>query len=77
MSITHTLENGRLKSRRRVSFEPKPQSVDTANLRREMRLSKDAGHSMMKIHHCHAEKLFEAYEMLHGKPEDLRRTFGE
>ena len=76
MSITHVMENGRLKSKR-FTYEPKPPEIDTADLRRQIRLSKDAGHSKMPTHHTTIEKLLNAWEMLNGKPENLRRTFGE
>ena len=76
MSITHVMENGRLKSKR-FRFEPKPPEVDTAEIRRQIRLSKDAGHSKMPTHHTTIEKLCDAWDLLNGKPEDLRRTFGE
>ena len=76
MSITHVMENGRLKSKR-FSYEPKPPEVDTAEIRRQIRLSKDAGHSKLPTHHTTLEKFCDAWEMLNGKPEDLRRTFGE
>ena len=76
MSITHVMENGRLKSKR-FAFEPKPPEVDTAEIRRQIRLSKDAGHSKMPTHHATLERFCDAWEMLNGKPEDLRRTFGE
>ena len=76
MSIIHTIENGRLKSKR-FTFEPKPPEIDTAEIRRQIRLSKDAGHSKMPTHHTTLEKFCDAWEMLNGKPEDLRRTFGE
>ena len=76
MSITNVMENGRLKSKR-FTYEPKPPEIDTADLRRQIRLSKDAGHSKMPTHHTTLEKLLNAWEMLNGKPENLRRTFGE
>ena len=76
MSITHVMENGKLKSKR-FRFEPKPPEIDTAEIRRQIRLSKDAGHSKMPTHHTTLEKFCDAWEMLNGKPEDLRRTFGE
>lgn len=66
----------RMKSKRFISVE-KPPEVDTADLRRQIRLNKDAGHAKMPTHHVTLEKLLDAWEMLNGKPEDLRRTFGE
>ena len=76
MSITHVIENGRLKSKR-FRYEPKPPEVDTADIRRQIRLNKDAGHAKLPTFHTTLEKLLDAFEMLNGKPEDLRRTFGE
>ncbi len=77
MGIRHVFgTNGSMKSKRFV-HEPKPPAVNVENLRREMRLSKDSGHAMMKIHHCIAEQLFEAWITLHGEPEDdFRRIIG-
>jgi hypothetical protein len=66
----------RMHSKRFVAAD-KPPEVDTAEIRRQIRLSKDAGHSKMPLHHTTLEKLLDAFEMLNGKPEDLRRTFGE
>jgi hypothetical protein len=77
MSIRHTFDSKhRMSSRRFIAIE-KPPEVDTAELRRQIRLSKDAGHSKMPLHHTTLEKLLDAFEMLNGKPEDWRRTFGE
>ena len=76
MSIIHTIENGRLKSKR-FTFEPKPPEIDTAEIRRQIRLSKDAGHSKMPTHHTTLEKLLEAWDLLNGKQDDWRRTLGE
>lgn len=66
----------RMTSRRFVAPEKTP-TLDTAAIRRQIRLSKDAGHSKMPVHHTTLEKFCDAWEMLNGKPEDLRRTFGE
>lgn len=63
-------------SKRFVTVE-KPQVVDTEEIRRQIRLSKDAGHSKMPTYHTVLEKLLEAYEVLNGKPEDFRRKYGE
>ena len=76
MSITHVMENGKFKAKR-FTYEPKPPEIDTAEIRRQIRLSKDAGHSKLPTHHTTLEKFCDAWEMLNGKPEDLRRTFGE
>lgn len=77
MGIRHVFDaKGSMKSKR-FSHEPKPPAVNVENLRREMRLSKDAGHSKMTLHHCIAEQLFEAWITLHGEPEDdVRRIIG-
>jgi hypothetical protein len=66
----------RMQSKRFVAAD-KPPEVDTAEIRRQIRLSKDAGHSKMPTFHTTLEKLLDAFEMLNGKPEDWRRTFGE
>ena len=67
---------GTMSSRRFIAMD-KPPEVNTAEIRRQIRLSKDAGHSKMPTHHTTLEKFCDAWEMLNGKPEDLRRTFGE
>lgn len=76
-TIRHLTDTrGQRYSRKFISVE-KPQSVDTEEIRRQIRLSKDAGHSKMPTYHTVLEKLCEAYDLLNGKPkEDLRRIFG-
>ena len=76
MSITHVMENGRLKSKR-FSYEPKPPEIDTADLRRQIRLSKDAGHSKLPTFHTILEKLCDSHDLLNGKSDDWRRTIGK
>lgn len=77
MSITHVRDTDLKLKSKRFRFEPKPPEVDTADIRRQIRLSKDGGHARLPIHHTTIEKLLDAWEVLNGKPEDLRRTFGE
>ena len=77
MSITHIVGTDGKRKSKRFSFDPKPSSVDTADIRRQIRLSKDGGHSRLPIHHTTIEKLCEAWETLNGKPEDRRRKYGE
>lgn len=77
MTITHTRDTDLKLKSKRFSFEPKPPEVDTADIRRQIRVNKSAGHARLPIHHTTIEKLLDAWEVLNGKPEDLRRTFGE
>lgn len=77
MSITHMRDTDLKLKSKRFSFEPKPPEVDTADIRRQIRLSKDAGHSKMPTFHTILERLCNSHDLLNGKPEDLRRTFGE
>lgn len=77
MTITHIRDTDLKLKSKRFSFEPKPPEVDTADIRRQIRLSKDAGHSKMPTFHTILERLCNSHDLLNGKPEDLRRTFGE
>lgn len=78
MSIRHLTDTrGRSYSKRFSANENHQQAVDTADLRRQIRLNKDAGNAKFLLHNSIAEKLLEAYDLLNGKPkEDLRRIFG-
>lgn len=76
-TIKHIADTkGTMSSRRFIAME-RPVEVDTAEIRRQIRLSKDAGHSKMPTFHTILEKLCNSHDLLNGKPEDLRRTFGE
>jgi hypothetical protein len=76
-AMKHVFDTKNRMTTKRFAAIEKPPEVDTAELRRQVRLSKDAGHSKMPLHHTTLEKLLDAFEMLNGKPEDWRRTFGE
>ena len=77
MSIRHITDTKvSMSSRRFIAMEKAP-NVDTEDLRRQIRVNKGAGHARLPVHHTTLEKLLNAWEMLNGKPEDLRRTFGE
>ena len=65
----------RMTSKRFVAVE-KPPEVDTAELRRQIRLSKDAGHSKMPLHHSTLEKLCDAFDAMNGATDDWRRMVG-
>jgi hypothetical protein len=65
----------RMTSRRFVAPE-KPPEVDTADIRRQIRLSKDANHSKLPVHHVTLDKLLDAFDLLNGKTDDWRRTIG-
>lgn len=77
MSIRHITDTkGTMSSRRFIAME-RPVEVDTAEIRRQIRVNKGAGHARLPVHHTTLEKFCDAWEMLNGKPQDLRRTFGE
>lgn len=63
-------------SKRFVAVE-KPQSVDTEEIRRQIRLSKDGGHSKMPTYHTVLEKLCEAYDAQNGVKGDWRQMIGK
>jgi hypothetical protein len=65
----------RMQSKRFVAAD-KPPSVDTADLRRQIRLNKDAGHSRLPTHHVTLEKLLDAWDAQNGVKDDWRRTIG-
>jgi hypothetical protein len=76
MSITHVIDTKGNRTSRRFSYEPKPPEVDTADIRRQIRLNKDAGHSKMPTFHTILEKLCDAYDAQNGVKDDWRRTIG-
>lgn len=73
MTITHIRDTDLKLKSKRFSFEPKPPEVDTADIRRQIRLSKDANHSKLPVHHVTLDKLLDAWDMLNGKTDDWRR----
>lgn len=77
MTITHTRDTDLKLKSKRFSFEPKPPEVNTAEIRRQIRVNKGAGHARLPTHHTTLEKLLETWDLVNGKPQDLRRTVGE
>lgn len=77
MTITHIRDTDLKLKSKRFSYEPKPPEVDTADIRRQIRVNKSAGHARLPTHHTTLEKLLETWDLVNGKPQDLRRTVGE
>lgn len=77
MSIRHVTDTkGTMSSRRFIAMD-KPPEVNTAEIRRQIRVNKGAGHARLPTHHTTLEKLLETWDLVNGKPQDLRRTVGE
>lgn len=66
----------RMSSKRFAAPETDPKGVDTAQMRRDIRLSKDAGHSKHPVHHVTLEKLLDAWDAQNGVKDDWRRMIG-
>lgn len=76
-TIKHITDTkGTMSSRRFIAME-RPVEVDTAEIRRQIRVNKGAGHARLPTHHTTLEKLLETWDLVNGKPEDLRRKYGE
>lgn len=75
-NMKHVFDTKNRMSSRRFDAPEKPPEVDTAELRRQIRLSKDAGHSKMPTFHTILEKLCDAHDAQNGVKDDWRRMIG-
>lgn len=76
MTITHIRDTDLKLKSKRFSFEPKPPEVDTADIRRQIRLSKDAGHSKMPTFHTILDRLCNSHDLLGKYALDIELTIG-
>jgi hypothetical protein len=75
-NMKHVFDTKNRMTTKRFAAIEKPPEVDTAEIRRQIRLNKDAGHSKMPTFHTILEKLCDAYDAQNGVTDDWRRTIG-
>jgi hypothetical protein len=75
-NMKHVFDTKNRMTTKRFAAPEKPPEVDTAELRRQIRLNKDASHAKLPVHHVTLEKLLDAWDAQNGVKDDWRRTIG-
>jgi hypothetical protein len=75
-NMKHVFDTKNRMTTKRFAAIEKPPEVDTAEIRRQIRLNKDASHAKLPVHHVTLEKLLDAWDAQNGVKDDWRRTIG-